>query len=373
MKFLHCSDLHLGKRLNQFDLLEDQIAVLQQILEIARREQVQAVLIAGDIYDKPSPPAQAMSAFAEFVGQLCAADIRVYLISGNHDSPERVSYLAPLIRSCGVYVSDRFTGQLQTFQLEDEYGPLQLHLLPFVKPVLVRRFYREQELETYEDAVRAVLEHSQIDWNQRNVLLCHQFLTGANTCDSEELAIGGLDQIPVTVFDGFDYVALGHLHGPQQVGRPAVRYSGSPLKYSFSEVSHKKSVTLVELQQKGTLQIHTVPLQQVHEMREVRGTLEQLLAMPYSEDYIRATMTDETPRPDARALLLTVFPNLMRFAVENSRTSEEVSVRQLQAVEQKSPLELFRDFYAYQNNEQPPDAQRMQIIQTLLEELEAQG
>ena len=373
MRFLHCSDLHLGKRLHDYDLLPDQIQVLGQIGQIARDRDVQAVLIAGDIYDKTNPPAGAMEAFSDFIAGLSGAGIAVYLISGNHDSAQRVAYCAGLLRHCGVYTSDRFDGRLQTFDCTDAYGKLQLHLLPFLKPVLVRRCWPEEEIQSYEDAVRVVLNHSPRDPEARQVLVCHQFISGAESCESEQPAIGGLDQIPAEVFADFDYVALGHLHGPQRVGRDTLRYSGSPLKYSFSEEHQTKSVAIVELGAKGEVSIDLEPLTQPHEMRQIRGSMAELMQQPYSEDYMRVILTDEEVRPDARVSLLTVFPNMMRFGVENSKTKLDLEVSGVQNLERRTPLELFADFYAYQNHQVAPDAARMQVVAEILRELEGEG
>lgn len=373
MRFLHCSDLHLGKRLNEFELLPDQRQVLAQICRIAAEQAVDAVLIAGDIYDKPNPPAAAMEVFSEFLTRLREAGISVYLISGNHDSAQRISYFGSLLRSCGVYTTEQFDGHLQSYTLEDAYGPVQIHLLPFLKPVHVRRCFPEAEIQSYAEAVETVLRQTELDPAARHVLLAHQFITGAEPCESEQLFIGGLDQIPASVFDGFDYVALGHLHGPQRVGRDTLRYSGSPLKYSFSEEAHNKSVAIVELREKGTVTVTLEPLQQPHEMRQLRGGLEELLAMPYCEDYVRLTLTDEEVRPDARVSLLTVFPNMMRFGVENSKTKVDLEVQGIRTVENRTPLELFADFYAYQNNQVPPDEARLQLVTEILKELEGEA
>lgn len=369
MKFMHISDLHLGRRIFNFDLLDDQRIMLGQLLGIAREQQVDGVLIAGDVYNRASPSAEAMTAFSSFICSLAAENIPVYIISGNHDSAERVSYFSDILKACGVHVTERFEGRLQSITLSDEHGPLTVHMLPFIKPINVRRFFPDAKAETYEDAVRLVLENSPVDTSQRNLLVAHQFIFGAQSCESEERMIGGLEEIPVSLFDDFDYVALGHLHGPQKVGRPEVRYCGSPLKYSFSEVNHKKSVTIVEMGKKGSVEISTVPINQPHEMREVRGSFEELINLPYSEDYMRVVLTDELPRPDAQVALLTVFPNIMRFAVDNSKTRTDVEVNAAADLESRSPLELFYDFYTTQNNDVAPTEAHMNIIREIFDEL----
>ena len=369
MKFMHISDLHLGRRIFNFDLLDDQKIMLGQLLDIAHEQQVDGVLIAGDVYNRAAPSADAMTVFSGFVCALAAENIPAYIISGNHDSAERVSYFSDILKTCGVHVTERFDGTLQSITFSDSFGPLTVHLLPFIKPANARRFYPDEKIESYEDAVRVVLEHSPVDTSSRNVLVAHQFILGAQACESEERMIGGLEEISSSLFDDFDYVALGHLHGPQQVGRPEVRYCGSPLKYSFSEIRHKKSVTIVELGEKGSVEISTIPIDQPHEMREVRGGFEELMKLPYSEDYMRVVLTDEQPRPDAQVALLTVFPNMMRFAVDNPKTRTDVEVNALAQLESRTPLELFSDFYAAQNGGVEPTEAHMSVIREIFEEL----
>lgn len=363
MKFLHLSDLHLGKRMNDVSLLEDQRYALAQAVETAKNEQVDAVLIAGDVYQKASPPGEAMALFNDFLTQLSQAGIKVFVISGNHDSALRVSYLSALVRQAGVYISEEFTGTLQQFTLEDAYGPVVIHLLPFIKPAYVRRFYPDTPMESCQDAVAAVLANSPVDTSLRNVLLCHQFVTGAETSDSEEHSVGGLDSIDSHLFHQFDYVALGHIHKPQKISRDTLRYCGSLLKYSFSEANHTKSLCLVELGEKGDIQITTRPLKFLHEVRYVRGTLREILDMPYSEDYVHVTLLDELVSPDARITVATVFPNMMTFAVENSKTSTAEEIIGAQAVEDKDLPDLFCDFYRLRNNGVAPTAEMMEILE----------
>ena len=372
MKLLHIADLHLGKTLNDVSFLEDQVYALDQIAGIAMQEHADAVLIAGDVYQKASPPSEAMAVFDRFITQLVSRNIRVFIISGNHDSSQRISYFSSLIRESGVHVSERFEGKLQQIGLKDEYGPLTIHLLPFLKPSQVRRWLPERKITSYQDAVEAVLQESPIDPRTRNVLLCHQFITGSETSDSEEKAVGGLDNIDASVFQAFDYVALGHIHKPQRMTRDTLRYAGSPLKYSFSEVNHRKSVTLVTLCEKGDISLKTVPIVPLHDMRLVDGMLSDLMRMPYSEDYVWVTVHDELVPPDARLSLTTVFPNLMKFTVSNSRTKYDVDVLARESMENKSVAELFSDFYRLQNNDQPPGEAHMKVLEKALKELEDQ-
>ena len=372
MKFLHLADLHLGKRLNDFSFLEDQVRLLCQVEEIARSERADAVLIAGDVYQKASPQSEAMAAFDQFITRLKEMGLAVFVISGNHDSAQRISYFSSLLKNSGLYVSEAFDGHLQQVTLQDEHGELVVSLLPFLKPIQLRRFYPDEKIETYQDAVQAVLRHSPVDTAKRNVLVCHQFITGAEISDSEEKTVGGLDNIDAAVFADFDYVALGHIHKPQQCARETLRYAGSLMQYSFSEVNQKKTVAVVEMGEKGETQVHTVPLNAPHDMRLVEGMLDDVLAMPYSEDYVWVTLRDELPPPDARVTVSTVFPNMMKFSVVNSKTKTDIDVLAREAMENKSPEELFSDFYRLQNNDCPPGPRHMEILRSLRKELEGE-
>lgn len=368
MRFIHTADLHLGKRLHDVPLLEDQIYMLDELRKLATARGADAVMIAGDVYQSSSPPSEAMSAFDGFVTALAAAGIRVFAVSGNHDSERRVAYLASLVRGSGIYVSERFTGTLQQFTMEDEHGELVVSLLPFIKPINVRRCYPEETIESYQDAAAAVLRHSPVDTAKRNILICHQFITGAQTAGSEELSVGGVENIDAALFKDFDYVALGHIHRAQRVGRETVRYAGSPLKYSLAEAAHKKSAAVVDMGAKGDVKIELVPLTPLHNVREVEGYLDGIMRMPYSEDYVRVTVRDELVPPDARVTVTTVFPNLLRFEVRNSKTGEAAETSDAQDVEDKSVEELFRDFFSLQNNGAQPDEEQLALIREVLRE-----
>ncbi|MBP3941812.1 MAG: exonuclease SbcCD subunit D [Christensenellaceae bacterium] len=373
MKFIHIADLHLGKRLNDVSMLEDQAHILRQITEIAKEEKADAVLIAGDVYQKASPPAEAMSLFNEFLTELTAHGMKTFVISGNHDSDMRISYLSSLVRRSGVYISEKFEGKLQQYTFTDAFGEITISLLPFIRPQLVRRFYPEEKIESYTDAVRVVFEHSAINPAKRNIILAHQFITGAETSDSEEFAVGGLDNIEASVFEGFDYVALGHIHKPQRAGAEMIRYAGSPLKYSFSEVNHQKSVTVIEIKEKGSCDLRLVPLEPLHDMREVSGSMQEIMAMPYSEDYMRVVVTDEEVSPDARVTVSTVFPNMMSFGVQNSKTKTDIDVLAKESIEDKSIAELFCDFFRLQNNDVEPGEAQMKVFYEVLQKLEDEG
>lgn len=364
MKLIHLSDLHLGKRVNGFSMLEDQQYILSQILRVIEQERPDGVLIAGDVYDKSVPSAEAVALLDDFLVCLSRQGAPVFLISGNHDSPERLAFGGRLMEASGIYLSPVYDGKVEPIRLADQYGPVDIYLLPFVKPVHVRRFFPETEIVTYTDALRAAAGAMNIDPAVRSVLVTHQFVTGAERCDSEEISVGGTDNVDVSVFDGFDYVALGHIHGPQQVGRETVRYCGTPLKYSFSEAGHKKSVTVVELAEKGSVKIRTVPLTPLRDMVKLRGTYSELACKSsyegttYQEGYIHITLTDEEDVPDAMSKLRTIYHNLMSLEYDNTRTRTIGVVDGAEEVERKDPLVLLEEFYELQNGQAMSEQQR---------------
>ena len=374
MKLIHLSDLHLGKRVNEFSMLEDQQYILEEILRIIDSEKPDGVLIAGDVYDKTVPSAEAVTLLDEFLVQLSKRDTQTFLISGNHDSAERLAFGGRLMEQSGIHIARVYNGVLAPLTLRDEYGPVDLYLLPFLRPVQVRRFFPESEIATYTEAMAAVLGAADIDQTHRNVLVTHQFVTGAQTCDSEELSVGGTDNVDVSVFDDFDYVALGHIHGPQKIGRETVRYCGTPLKYSFSEVGHKKSVTVVELAEKGSVAIRTVPLVPKRDMSELRGAYNELMlrenyeGKPFRNDYLRITLTDEEDIPNAVNNLRTVYPYIMRLDYDNRRTRTESYVDGAEQVERKRPLTLLEEFYESQNG-QPMSEEQRSFAKQLMERI----
>ncbi|MEI3141117.1 MAG: exonuclease SbcCD subunit D [Lawsonibacter sp.] len=373
MKLIHLSDLHLGKRVGEVSMLEDQAYILDRVLDIVDGAGPDALLIAGDVYDKSVPSAEAVTLFDDFLCRLARRKLPVLVISGNHDSPERLAFGSRLMEGAGVHLSPVYDGNVKPITLTDEHGPVDFWLLPFLKPAHLRRFYPEETIDSYTDAVGAAIAHMNIDPSRRNVLLCHQFVTGAATCESEELIVGGTDNVDAAVFDGFDYVALGHLHGPQNVGSSRIRYCGTPLKYSFSEASQYKSVTVAELGEKGDLTLHTVPLTPRHDMRVIQGTFAQLTAENSDaagerEDYLHIILTDEEDVPEALGRLRLVYPNILKLSYDNTRTRTSQSVDRAQRVAQKSPLELFEELYETQNN-QPMSQEQRDFAQRLIEQL----
>ena len=371
MKLMHLSDLHLGKLVNGFSMLEDQKYILEQILTMAQEERPDGVLLAGDIYDKRVPAAEAVGVLDWFLTRL-AESCPVFVISGNHDSAERLAFGGRLLTAAGVYMSPVYDGSVGTVELRDEYGPVYIHLLPFLKPVQVRRFFPEQEIVNYTDAVRTALSGIDLSDGERHVLVTHQLVTGALRCDSEELSIGGSENVDAEVFNGFDYVALGHLHGPQRAGGEHIRYCGTPLKYSFSEVSHHKSVTMVTLGEKGDVQIGTRPLVPLRDLREIRGTYQELMARSYYQDsglpecYLRVVLTDEEDVPEALHRMRVVYPYIMKLDYDNTRTRSHQNPLDTQVDARKTPMELFRQLYETQNN-QPMSENQEQFLARLVE------
>ena len=376
MKLIHLSDLHIGKRVNEFSMAEDQKYILNQILEIIDREQPDCVVIAGDVYDKSIPSAEAVQILDYFLTRLAGRKIPTAMISGNHDSPERLSFGAQLMKESGIYVSPVYDGQVQSIGFADEYGEVRVYLLPFLKPATVRHVYEEETVESYQDAVETAISHLPLDTSCRNVLVAHQFAAGASRCESEEMSVGGIDQVDVSVFDDFDYVALGHIHSPQSAGRPAVRYCGTPLKYSFSEAGQQKSVSVVELFEKGRVEIREVPLTPLRDMRKIRGTYLELTARSFyqgtnTEDYIQAILTDEEDIPDGMQKLRIIYPNLMRLEYDNRRTRENRQIQQAADAEEKSETELFSQLYELQNN-QPLDEEQKQFLEAVIRQVKGE-
>lgn len=373
MKLLHLSDLHLGKRVNEVSMLDDQAFILQQILGIIDEVQPDAVLIAGDVYDKSVPSAEAVTLFDDFLVKLSKRKLPVLVISGNHDSPERLSFGSRLLDASGIHISPVYNGVIRPIVLHDAYGPVSFWVLPFLKPAHVKRFFPEDDIESYTDACRAAVSHMDIDRSARNILLTHQFVTGAQTCESEELSVGGTDNVDASIFDCFDYVALGHIHNPQNIGSNRIRYCGTPLKYSFSEAAHQKSVTLVTLGEKGELHLELYPLRPKHDLREIRGSFAEVTDRTFytntpTDDYLHVILTDEDDVPEAVGKLRLIYPNLMKLSYDNTRTREDNVIDAASDVQRKTPLELFEELYELQNNQAMSEEQR-KFTQDLIESI----
>lgn len=362
MKLMHLSDLHIGKRVNDFSMLDDQKYVLNKIINIAKEEKPDAVIIAGDIYDKTIPPAEAVQVFDGFLNDLQEISEHIFIISGNHDSAERVSFGAKAMAKGGVIIAPVFDGKVKMFRVSDSFGNINIYLLPYIKPVSVRAFFNDEITDT-NSAVKAIVDSIHLNKEERNIIAVHQFITGAERSESEEIYVGGLDNVDGSLFDDFDYVALGHIHRAQSMGRPTMRYCGTPLKYSFSEINHKKSVTMVDMGEKGETEVRTIPLEPLRNMRHIKGTYEYLTdrrnyAGTNTEDYLRVTLLDEEEVYDAIGRLRSIYPNIMRVDYENKRTSAHNLVGTADAEERKEPIEFFEELFKLQNNRPFSESQR---------------
>lgn len=381
MRLIHLSDLHIGKRVNEFSMLEDQEYILKEILGIIDEEKPDGVIIAGDVYDKSVPGEEAVKLLDSFLTSLAKRKLQVYMISGNHDSAAKLAFASKLIDLSGIHISpvydkSRFAGnergKLAPLELGDSDGfTVKIHMLPFVKPATVRAVFPEEAdgIGDYTDACRVAIEHMEIDESETNILVAHQFVTGAERSESEE-NVGGLDNVDVSVFEPFDYVALGHIHGPQKAGRETVRYCGTPLKYSLSEAKHTKSVTVIDIPENKKVDIRTVPLTPLHELREIKGTFDELMDKKTYEgeavdDYLYIVLTDEEDVPDALGKLRTVYPNIMKLRYDNTRTRTEQVIDDGVVLEGKSIIELFDELYEKQNNQPMNDEQRAIMLDVI--------
>lgn len=373
MKFIHLSDLHLGKRLNEYSLIEDQEFILREIYNIISEEAPDFVVIAGDIYDKAVPSAEAVALFDNFLTHISERTGQVFVISGNHDSAERIAFGSHIMEKSGIHMSPVFDGKMTAATLSDKYGEYCVYMLPFVKPVAVRRFFGDKKIESYTDAVNAVVDSMNVDFTKRNIIIAHQFVTGALKCDSEEISVGGMDNVDSSAFDGFDYVALGHIHSPQNVGSERIRYCGTPLKYSFSEAAHRKSVTVVEIREKGWLNVRQVLLTPKRDMRIIRGEFDYICSKECSEtgdvnDYIHVVLTDEEDVPEALGRLRSVYPHIMSLDYDNTRTRSTRGYLEAAEAEKKLPIELFEEFYKFSNGSDM-SAEQHELVQSLIEKI----
>lgn len=410
MRFLHLADLHIGKRVNGFSMLEDQMYILNEILKLVEEYQTDAVLIAGDVYDKALPSAQAVQVLDQFISKLVELGQQVFISCGNHDSAERLAFGGDVLKRAGVYVTPVFSKIPEPIVLRDKWGEIGFYMLPFLRPSMVRTVlerenvktghkeeeYQDgaelqeraeqqgradnqenaehQEIASYQDALSAVMSRMEPPKERRNVLLAHQFLTGALQDDSEEFMVGGVENVDYELFTGFDYVALGHIHRAQKVGKDYIRYSGTPLKYSFSEASHKKSATLVEIEEKGKISIQELPLKPLRELRKLKGSYDELVSRENyvgtnTEDYLHITLTDEEEILDVMNKLRFIYPNMMKLEYDNTRTRTRQLIIPREKAVQKNPMDLFETFYEQQNNQKMTDAQR-DFAQSILKQIQ---
>jgi len=376
MKFFHLSDLHLGKRVNEFSMLDDQRHILTEIARLAEGEKPDAVLIAGDVYDKSIPGVEAVRLLDGFIVRLNDLGIAVFMIAGNHDSVERMAFASALLTKSNVHISHLYDGEMSPISLNDEYGQINVWMLPYLKSSAVRHFFQDKDIVSCSDAFAAALANAEVDRSLRNVLVAHQFVTGAVTSESEELCVGGSENIDASLFDAFDYVALGHIHRPQNIGRGTLRYCGSPLKYSFSEANRQKSVTVVEMGAKGDVRISEIQLTPIREMREVRGSYAEVTNRENyigadTDDYIRIILTDEEDEPDAVMKLRNIYPNLMKLDYDNKRAHAESFIEGAAGLGKKAPADLFGELYELQNGQFMSERQDEYVREVFAEILEA--
>lgn len=374
MKIIHLADLHIGKRVNEFSMIDDQKYILNQILEIIDKEKPDAVIIAGDVYDKQVPSIEAVELLDSFISDISKRKTTTFIISGNHDSAERLAFGLSLMAMGKIYISPVYNGKISKYTLKDSFGSANFYLLPFVKPSHVKRFFPDEKIESYTDAIKVVIDNLKLDTSEINILIAHQFVTGASRTESEEISVGGLDNVDASVFEDFDYVALGHIHRPQKIGTERIRYCGTPLKYSFSEVNDTKSVSIIEINSKEDFNLRMIPLIPKRDMRKIRGTYEELTTKTSYEntntdDYIHVTLTDEFNVADAIQKLRVIYKNIMKLEYDNMRTRESRKINlDDMVIENKNPLEIFSEFYKLQNNKEMNDEQK-EIIKKIMEEV----
>ena len=374
MKIIHLADLHIGKRVNEFSMIDDQKYILNQILEIIDKEKPDAVIIAGDVYDKQVPSIEAVELLDSFISDISKRKTTTFIISGNHDSAERLAFGSTLMAMGKIYISPVYNGKISKYTLKNDFGSANFYLLPFVKPSHVKRFFPDEKIESYTDAIKVVVDNLKLDTSKINILIAHQFVTGASRTESEEISVGGLDNVDASVFEDFDYVALGHIHRPQKIGTERIRYCGTPLKYSFSEVNDTKSVSIIEINSKEDFNLRMIPLIPKRDMRKIRGTYEELTTKTSYEntntdDYIHVTLTDEFNVADAIQKLRVIYKNIMKLEYDNMRTRESRKINlDDMVIENKNPLEIFSEFYKLQNNKEMNDEQK-EIIKKIMEEV----
>lgn len=380
MRILHLADLHLGKILQEESLLEDQKYMLEEIIKKVQEENIEIILISGDIYDRSIPQTDAVDMLDYFLNKLIK-DLKkqVFMISGNHDSKERLGFGNKIFENDGLYISSKYEGQIKNVELQDEYGKLNIYLLPFIKPVEVKKYF-EDEILSYDETIKKIIEKENIDETQRNIILTHQFVTcigeEVERTDFETISLGGIDNVDISNYDKFDYVAIGHVHRPQRIGRDTARYAGTMLKYSFSEVNHKKTIPIIDFKEKGNINIKLVELTPLRDMREIKGPIEELTKKENykntnTEDYIKAIITNEEPVYDAIGQIRKVYPNVLKLEIQNSKSSvsqNDEKEKELQNIKNKSEVELFNEFYKFQNYTELNDEQT-QVIENIVKEI----
>ena len=377
MKILHLADLHLGKRVNEMSMIEDQKYILDQIITLIKEESVGIVLLCGDIYDKSIPTIEAIHLLDEFLDQLSKMAIKVLMISGNHDSIDRLSFGKSLFTRSNLYIASQFENEIEKITVKENGITVNFYMLPFVKSAYISHIFQLQT-DSYEECFRYLIEHTKIDEEETNILLSHQFVTAnkknPELSDSETSSLGGLDNIDFHIFDPFDYVALGHIHKPQAMGREMVRYAGSILKYSFSEIHMDKKATILTIDAKKEISLSFHPLKPLRDMREIECSLEELLKkqceIGKQEDYMHVILTDEEQILDAIGKVRTIYPNVMQISFKNRRHMKQLESAQIKEdqISDQSPAELFEQFYKMQNHIDL-DEKRLQLVLSVFEEV----
>ena len=378
MKIMHLSDLHLGKSILEQSLINDQEYILNKIIDIIKDKSIDIVLVAGDVYDKGIPNIDAVKLFSSFLTRLYKLGVKVFVIAGNHDSKDRLSFGNELFIDNGVYIEGIFYGNLKYITLYDNYGEFNVFMLPFVKPADVRVYFENENIDSYDDAIKCIIKNTEIDKRKRNIIMVHQFVTASGVdlirSDSENISLGGIDNVDVSNFDDFDYVAMGHIHRPQKLVKDTNRYSGSILKYSFSEVNHKKSIPVIEFRDKGDIDIELIDLLPLRDMKVIKGKLNELLDKNFvkdvnTDDYINAIITDDDYIMDAIGKLRSVYKNILKLEYDNKRNSINIenNSHNIFDIKKISELNLFKDFYFKQNNIEL-DTMRLKILEDIIDE-----
>lgn len=380
MKILHLADLHIGKIVLEQSMLEDQMFVLNQIIENIKKNHIELVLMSGDIYDRSIPPSEAVICLSNFLKVLIKdLKVKVCIIAGNHDSKERLSFGSEIFADDGLYISATYTGKIDKVEFEDEYGKLNVYMLPYIRPIDVKEYFEDREIKTYNEAVKLVIEKENININERNIILSHQFVTSGNEeperSESETLVLGGTENVDISCYKDFDYVALGHIHGPQKIGRPTARYAGTILKYSFSEINQKKSLLIIDFKEKDNVNFVFEPINFLRDMRAIKGPIEELLKKENyigtnTNDYIRAIITNEEPVYDAIGQIKKIYPNTLRLDIENSKmkVNENNDLYSVDNIKKKDEVELFDEFYYFQHNKSLNEIQ-LNIIKDIMKEI----
>ncbi len=373
MKLLHLADLHIGKIIYEQSLLEDQKYMLKEIIKIIEREKIEVLLLSGDIYDRSVPPAEAVDVLSEFLNTLIKIlKIKVFIISGNHDSKERLNFGSKIFENDGLYIQTNYEGKIKQIELNSQ---INIYMLPFVKPVEVKQYFQNEKIDTYNDAIELIIKNEKIDKNKINILMVHQFVTANNknpeTCESEIINVGGIENVDAANFNQFDYVALGHIHGPQKISKDTIRYAGTMLKYSFSEVNHNKSAVLIDVKSKNNITYKLLPLEPIRDMRVIKGPIEELLKEgnykeTNTQDYIKAIITNEEAIYDAIGQIRKVYPNTLSLEIANIKTAaQNMNLEKIEDLKQKDEFELFDDFYEFQNNIKLDEEQKEIVKQVI--------